>query len=568
MKENIALFDSSKDPNTLRIIPMGGVGEFGMNMTAYLYRGRLLVVDCGVRFPDTFKLGINGVIPEVGPFFAQAGGVFAYVMTHGHEDHIGALPYILPRWPAPLYGTAWTLELIRARMRRMNIDPDGFELHEVAGGDRIKSADFEVELVPVNHSIPMTCSIVIRTPSTTVFHTGDFKLDPNPLLENPFSPETLKAIGDTGVDLLVADSTNAEKAGRCPSESTVTEPLADVFRAAPQAIICSTFASNLWRLKSIADACIATDRRLFVTGAGLEQTITIGKALNLYHLPENLLLAESQLATFPRNRLVVLATGCQGEWRSALARISASEHKAFSARPGDTLVLSARMIPGNEKPVLNLCNAFLKLGVSIITPKEAPGIHVSGHAYQEDLRLLCSLVKPRRFLPVHGAFSQLLANYRMASGQLTEANASLLIQSGDVIDLTADSLSHVGTLNIPLEYVDSDAGVPLTHETLRERLKIGELGAAIVTGFYNAPERRWMMAPKIDLIGLAFPDEIHQENWLSTEATKLAALVTSNLLGKLLPVQDVMEEVRIYLRRRLHQVLKKKPVVLVKIHFV
>lgn len=568
MDLDTTLFNSPEDPDSLRIIPMGGVGEFGMNITAYIYRSRLLVVDCGVRFPEPHKLGVNGVIPSVGPYFAQAGGVYAYVMTHGHEDHIGALPYILSRWPAPLYATPWTIELIKARMRRLDIDPNSFALHEVSAGDRIKAADFDIELVHVNHSIPMTCSLVIRTPTVNVFHTGDFKLDPTPVGEAPFDPLLLKSIGETGIDLLVADSTNSDKKGRSPSESLILEPLTKVFNACNGAIICSTFASNLWRLKIIADACIATGRRLFVAGAGLEQTLTIGKALNLYHLPETLQVSAEELSSFPRNRLVVLATGCQGEWRSALVRISAGEHKDFAAKPGDTLVLSARMIPGNEKQILGMCDGFLRQGVSIVTTREHPGIHVSGHAYREDLELLLSLLKPKNYMPVHGAYSQLLSNHRLASGQMERLENCLLVQSGDVIDLGPDRVRVIGEVSIGLEYIDADASIPLPSEILRQRLKIGELGLLLISGTYNSVARRWASAVEIDIFGLAFPDQIRQENWVDTEKSRIESMAPQLLFGKLLSTEDVNEEIRIYLRRKLQQVLRKKPVVVVKINVI
>jgi ribonuclease J len=364
---------------------------------------------------------------------------------------------------------------------------------------------------------------------------------------------------------LVADSTNAEKKGRCPSESEVLEPLIKAFQQCVGAIICSTFASNLWRLKIIAEACIATGRRLFITGAGLEQTLTIGKALNLYHLPSNLQVAAEELSSLPRDRLVVLATGCQGEWRSGLVRISAGEHRDFAAKAGDTLILSARIIPGNEKPIIAMCNAFLRQGVSIVTTREHPGIHVSGHGYQEDLELLLHLIQPKRFLPVHGSFSQLLANHRLGASHLAAANGSLLVQSGDVIDLSPGGTTVQGSLDVPLDYVDTDAGIPLSADTLRQRLKIGELGLMIVSGTYDPAARKWASGPEIDVIGLEFPDHMRMDSWIDTEQTRIAAMTPQLLFGKLLPPDGVREEIRVYLRRKVHQILKKKPVVIVKI---
>jgi ribonuclease J len=245
--------------------------------------------------------------------------------------------------------------------------------------------------------------------------------------------------------------------------------------------------------------------------------------------------------------------------------MSAGEHKDFAPKPGDSLILSARIIPGNEKPILTMCNAFLRLGVSIITTREHPGIHVSGHAYIEDLELLLDTIQPKRFMPVHGSFSQLLANHRLAESHLPTNQGSLLVQTGDVIDLSPESATVKGTINIPVDYVDTDAGIPLPYDTLRQRLKIGELGLIIVTGTYDPAGRKWAYAPDIDVIGLEFPDHIRPSDWIATERARIESLVPQLLFGKLLKPESVREEIRIYLRRRLHQLFKKKPVVIVKI---
>jgi ribonuclease J len=540
----------------LRIIPLGGCGEFGMNLTAFLAAGKLFVVDCGVRFPDPARLGVDAVLPAVSPHFAVAGGPYAYILTHGHEDHLGAMPYVLPRWPAPVYGSAWTMALLKSKLTRLGYDPDGFKLITVQDGDRVATTGFEAEYVHVNHSIPQASMLVIRTGGLTLFHTGDFKFEEKPLVEKPTDFARLKALGDAGIDVLLADSTNAEKSGNCPPESACLEPLRAVIAACPKAALITTFSSNLWRLKTIADACAAAKRRIYIAGAGLESTLTHGESLGLYTLPKGLRVAEDELNGFPRSKLVVLATGCQGEYRSALARIANGEHKMVRAEPGDTIILSSRIIPGNEKPILNMLNAFMKLGCHVVTTKEAPGIHVSGHAYGGDLERLVQTLRPRRFLPVHGAFSQLRANLDRA------ATDGRLVETGDALDLTRDGITEVGKVEVELEFVDADAGVLISYETLRERLRVGELGAALVTGVFAPAKMDWVVPPTIDLTGLKVPD-----GWQKDTARAVQTEVKV-LAQKRLPLPELCEEVRVLVRRQLFAALKKKPVVTVRLHFI
>lgn len=558
------LFKASADPKTLRIIPLGGCGEFGMNLAGYFSQGRLFVVDCGVRFPEPYRLGVDAVLPDVDPHFTEAGGVHSYIITHGHEDHIGALPHVLRRWPAPVYATAWSVELLKNKLARLGEDAGKFNITTVEPGDRIRTEGFDVEFVHMNHSIPQTCALFIRTPQLNVFHTGDFKFDDHPLLEAPADWSRLRALGREGVDLLLADSTNAEKAGQCPGEATVLKPLTELFQAAPEAVIVSTFSSNLARLKTIADAASASGRKLLLLGTGVETTLAIAKTLGIYELPEDLRIEPDQLSKFPRRRIVVIATGCQGEYRAALARIANGEHKHFEAKEGDTVVLSSRIIPGNEKALLTVLNNLQKTGVRIVTAREVPGIHVSGHAYQGDLNLLHDALKPRFFAPVHGAFSQLRAN--LERGKKQGALPSL-VETGDVLDCSKNGITNAGKVEVTLSYVDSDSAVLLSNDLLRDRLRIGELGSALVSGVYDTKRKSWLSPVEIDLTGIRVP-AADGDRWLTDMADKISSQVARLVQDGSADVSHVMEEARVFLRRHLFQVLKKKPVVTVKIHLV
>lgn len=567
MESSPLSFTSPVDPDTLRFIPLGGCGEFGMNLTAMLWRGRLFVIDCGVRFPDPAKLGIDAMLPDVSPWFKEAGGVFAYVITHGHEDHIGAIPYVIRRWPAPIYATPWTAALLKAKFLKWDIDPKAHPVTVVEAGDKLSLAgELTIEYVHVNHSLPSTCALYIKTPRFKVFHTGDFKLDPQPLIEAPFAEDRLAAIGTEGVDLLLADSTNADKSGRCPGEGTVLSPLAETFEKAPKAVIVTTFSSNLWRLKTIADACIATGRKLFIAGAGVESTLGHAKNLGFYHLPESLRLAETNLKTFPREKTVALASGCQAEWRSAMYRISVGEHRDVSIQADDTVVLSSRFIPGNERPIFDMMDRLKRLGARVISPRDAPGIHVSGHAHGGDIEKLMGLLKPKHFAPVHGAFTQLDANRRIGARLGIK---SLLIETGDVIEAGPAGVKLVGRIDTGINYVDADAGVVLPVEAVRERLRVGELGAAIFSGVYSKAQKTFLAPPSFDLVGVRLPDHVNPDTFQIAATAGALAILNAQTNGKPAPSFDELsEEVRISLRRRLAAVLNKKPVVFVKLHLV
>lgn len=560
----------------LRIIPLGGCGEFGMNMTAVLASDRLFIIDCGVQFPDPARLGVDAILPAVDPYFAAAGGPAAYFITHGHEDHIGALPHILPKWPAPVYATPWTMELIKSRMNRLGLASSQFELHTVEAGDRVTSAGFDVEYVHVNHSIPNACALVIRTEDQTIFHTGDFKFESNPVIERATDFARLESLGMAGIDVLLADSTNADKTDHCGAESSVVAPLIEIFKKASGAVLLATFSSNLWRLKSIADACLASGRKIYICGAGIEATLGIAKNLGLYELPMGLRLADEQFSAADRQNLVILATGCQGEFRSALVRIANGEHKLVRASRGDTVVLSSRIIPGNEKPVLMMLNNFERLGCQVITAREAPGIHVSGHAHGADIARLLHTLKPKWFLPVHGTIHHLAANANWSTVSGTAPRFRIL-ENGDVIDITKKEVQHAGYVDVDVEFVDSDSQVLISYEVLRDRLRIGELGVAVVDGVFSWESLSWVTPVGVEFIGLSLPMAAVGDGWMektlalitkavetaTTQAIK-AAMKGGSSIGR----DEITEEVRILVRRRLFQIMRKKPVVLVRLHFI
>ena len=562
-------FRSSPDADALRFVPLGGCGEFGMNLTAMLWRGRLFVIDAGVRFPDPSKLGIDAILPDVDPWFREAGGVAAYIITHGHEDHIGALPHLIRRWPAPIYAPPWAAALIGAKFARFGVDAKQYPVKVVEAGDKLAMDDLTIEYIRVNHSLPDTCSIFIKTPKVHVFHTGDFKFEENPVIEERFDEKRLAAIGNERVDLMLVDSTNAEKSGNCPEESSVLPALVPHLERATGATFITTFSSNLWRLKMIADACIEAGKKLFITGNGIETTLTHAKALGRYYLPETLRLADGQLDGFRRDRMVVLASGCQAEWRSAMCRIANGEHRSVGVHPGDQVILSSRFIPGNERPILDMMDKLKRLGASVISPREFPGIHVSGHAYGGDIERLIKLLRPKVHAPVHGAFTQLDANRKIGERLGVK---SVLIETGDVLEVSPNGVATIGKIDTGINYLDAESGVVLPIEAARERLRVGELGQAIFSGVFSRSKRDWAVAPSFEIFGFRLPARLDWPTFQKEAIEDSLELLRVRGSQKGPLNQDswdeLLEELRISLRRKLTAVLNKKPVVFVKLHLM
>ncbi|NDE14095.1 ribonuclease J [bacterium] len=562
------------DNDRVRIIPFGGCGEFGMNLTGYLFRDKLFVVDCGVMFPDPSKLGVDAIYPHIDPWFEQFGGVHAYLITHGHEDHIGALPYVLDRWPAPVYATPWTASLIESKFERRKV-AGRFPVTRVSPGDRIQFEDVKIDWVPVNHSIPMASALLMDFDGKTVFHTGDFRIDFERQYEPPMDLSRIREIGDKGVDLLIADSTNSHRPGLGPSEFSVLGPLGDLMADTPGAVIITTFASNYWRVRSIANLCAKFGKKLLILGGGFEQAIRIGGELGFDPLPDGIMAPQDQvgLGNIPRDKLVVLASGSQGEWRSALSRLSNDEHRGFKVAPGDTVIFSSRIIPGNEKSVLWLMNNFQRRGVRVVTSRETPGIHVSGHAYRGEIKTLVEHVRPKTFIPMHGTFTHLDANESIISELGLDDTATLLMEDGDIVDLTSAGCEFSGRIEVETLYVDADSHASMTKDVLRERLRIGEGGCAFVTGVFDAGGSRWLRSPEIILQGIEFrPEEGHAGPVDKTLWLEEASMYVADAIVRLAAQQpgatpaDIDEEARLTLRRLLFGSLNRKPQVFARVH--
>jgi ribonuclease J len=550
------------DTDSLHLIFVGGVGEFGKNFSAYIYNNKMLIVDCGLMFADAHKLGVEYTIPQCEDLMQQFGGPEAYIITHGHEDHIGGLPHFLKRWPAPVYSTPWALKLLHDRLARHKVRMPP-PMIEVRPGETHKISVFETSYVHMNHSIPMTCSVVIKAGGKKVFHTGDFKFDSQAMYEQPVNLDVLAKLGASGIDALVADSTNATHPGPSPSEANVIEPLEDILAKATGRVYLSTFSSNLWRLKSVIDICGRLGRRILPIGAGIRKSMETATHFKLIEPSPSAFITEEEARKMHEN-FVILVSGCQAEPRSTLRRMVDDPNTSFALRRGDTLILSSRIIPGNEKAVLNMIAQCEKIGVTVYDAKKYPQIHVSGHAYGDDITKLVELLKPKNFIPVHGTFSHLISSRNLVSKN-TETAHCLDVENGSVVRLAKNgSCDVIGKLEVSCEYVDSWSMIPMTHEVLRERLKIGDSGMVLITGAYDSRRRSWAAEATFETFGLTFPQDFPAP-WAACVGDIESIIKDDTSEGA---DQPLNERIRLKIRKRLTEIFVKKPVVISRICLV
>src|SRR5579863_785871 len=390
----------------LQVIPLGGLGEFGMNSMALRYGDDIIVIDAGMMFPDAELMGVDIVTPDFAYLEQNAAHVRGLVLTHGHEDHIGGIPFLLAQLSIPVFGTAFTLALVERRLEEHEM-LDEADLRKVKPGDRIELGPFSIEFIHVTHSIVSSVALAITTPLGVIIHTGDFKVDPTPTDNNLFDLHTLAAYGKRGVLLLLSDSTNVDRPGYTESERAVGPRFEEIFYRAERRVIISCFSSSIHRLQQILEVAGEYGRKVAFVGRSMNSATEIAHSLGLLSLPDGILLRPQDIMQADPSKVVVVASGTQGEPMSALSRIAVDNHKNLSVQRGDTVVLSARIIPGNEKGIYRMINHFAKRGADVVYGTMNPPVHVSGHASVEELRLVLNLLRPRYFLPIHGEYRQM-----------------------------------------------------------------------------------------------------------------------------------------------------------------
>jgi len=489
-----------KEKDSIKIIPLGGTNEIGKNLTVIEYKDEIVVIDCGLKFPDDDMFGIDVVIPDVSYLVKNADRIKGIFITHGHEDHIGALPYVLKQVNVPVYATRLTAALIGLKLKEHNL-LDVVTVNIVKAKDVIKLDKMSVEYIKVNHSVADACAIAIHTPLGAVVHTGDFKVDFTPVDGEVIDLQRFAELGKRGVVALLADSTNVDREGYTLSESSVGESFARIFQGVKGRIIISTFASNVHRIQQIMEAGVAQGRKIAVSGRSMENIIPIAIDLGYLKIDEKNIISIDDVKRYPDNQVVIVTTGSQGEPMAALSRMANSLHRKIQIKNGDTVVFSSSPIPGNEKPIFKTIDQLSKLGADVIYGK-LEAIHVSGHACKEEIKLIHALTKPKHFIPVHGEFRMLKEHADLAMKMGMNPNDIVIPENGDIIEVYRRGIKKVGTVNSGLVLIDGLGVGDVGKVVLRDRKHLSEDG--IITVVVTMEKESGLVIAGPDIISRGF----------------------------------------------------------------
>jgi ribonuclease J len=482
----------------LQVIPLGGLGEFGMNSLALRYGDDIIVIDAGMMFPDAELLGVDIVTPDFSYLEKNAGLVRGLVLTHGHEDHIGAVPFLLSQVAMPVYGTPFTLALVERRLEEHEM-LDEARLHQIKPGDRVALGCFSIEFIHVTHSIVSAVALAITTPLGVVIHTGDFKVDPTPTDNVLFDLHTLADYGKRGVLMLLSDSTNVDRPGYTESERAVAPRLEDLFVRSPRRLVITCFSSSIHRLQQIVDLANEYGRKVVFIGRSMMTTTEIAHDLGLLSIPNNLLLRPQDLMATAPSKVVAIVSGTQGEPMSAMSRVAVDNHKHLSIEPGDTVALSARIIPGNEKAIYRMINHVSKRGADVVYGSMNPPVHVSGHASAEELRLVLNLVRPRYFVPIHGEYRQ-MAKHAQLAHHLTYAGLkeTFILESGETLEVDRDGAQKGEPVPVGRVCIDSGSLDEIVEDiVIRDRRHLSEDGFVLPIIAINRHTGRSETPPEI-----------------------------------------------------------------------
>lgn len=504
VKKEKIVKETPKSP--VRVAMLGGIGEIGKNLAVIEYEDDIVVIDCGLGFPDDDMLGIDLVIPDTLYLEENADRVRGVFLTHGHEDHIGAIPYLLKNADIPIFGTRLTIGIIQNKLAEHELDFTP-RLHTVEAGDTVHAGKMDVEFIRVNHSIADSCAIAVHTPQGVILHSGDFKLDLTPIDGDIMDIARLGELGKEGVLLLMCESTNAERTGYTPSEVTVGKSLDNIFlRYKKRRIVIATFSSNVYRVQQIIDNSIAYGRKVALTGRSMLNIVEAANNLGYMKIPAGTLIDISEIKRFKPSEVTVITTGSQGEPMSALYRMAYSEHAQIELGPDDLVVLSANAIPGNEKKINNIVNEFMKRGVEVFRD-QALGVHVSGHACAEELKLMHALTKPKFFMPIHGEYKHLVAHSDLARSMGRNPNTIFIGEVGRVLEVTSKKAVWGGTIPSGKLLVDGYGVGDVGNIVLRDRRHLGEDGIIIVTAAISMDAGIILNGPEIVSRGFVYVRE-------------------------------------------------------------
>jgi ribonuclease J len=492
---------------SLDVVPLGGLGEFGMHMMAFRFGGSIIVVDAGVMFPDDELLGVDVIVPDIGYLLENKSEVKAIFLTHGHEDHIGALPFVLPYLQVPVYGSSFTMGLVRNKLEQHGL-LDSTDLHVVKAKDIVEVGPFKVEFFHVTHSIVDSFALAIQTPAGTVIHTGDFKIDPTPIDGKTFDLHTLAAYGDRGVLALFSDSTNAEHGGHTGSERSVNDRFESIFRTSKGLLVLSCFTSSIARIQLVLDQAQQYGRMVSFLGRRMSDNTQIAEELGFLNVPPGLIIRSKDIRNYPREKVCVVSGGCQGEPLSALSRVALDEHKDLKIEAGDTVIISARMIPGNERAVGRMMDHFYRRKAEIYYPDGSqPPVHVSGHASEEELKLVMTLVKPKYFVPIHGTYRQMHRHARIAERTGAIEKKVIVAETGDILRFSNSDAEIVGKAPVGKVLIDQGSLEEVGEIVIRDRKHISEDGIVIPIVAINKQTGMIEQAPEVVIRGVGFLEE-------------------------------------------------------------
>ena len=541
----------------LQIIPLGGLGEIGKNLTVVRCGDEIIVIDCGLMFPDDEMLGIDLVIPDITYLLENIDLVKAIVLTHGHEDHIGALPYVLRNLNVPVYGTKLTLGILEGRLKENNVDSSS--LVPVKPGDLIHIGCFKVGFVNVSHSIADAVALYIKTPLGTIVHTGDFKLDQTPVDGKVTDFHKFAELGDQGVLVMLADSTNAERPGHTLSEKTVGVAFDEAFRNIKDRIIIATFSSNVHRIQQVIDTAHKYNRKVAVLGRSMVNVSNISAELGYLNIPDGVLIDIDEINNYPPSNIVIITTGSQGEPMSALTRMSTLDHRKVGIVPGDTVIISATPIPGNEKLVSRTIDNLLKQGANVIYEKTS-GIHVSGHASQEELKLIHNLVRPKFFIPVHGEYRHLRKHAMLAQDLGMPKENVFVAENGNIIEFTKEKGGIVGKVPSGIVLVDGLGVGDVGNIVLRDRRQLSQDGILIIVVTMDKEMGAVVAGPDIVSRGFVYVRESEELMEEAKEKVKMALEKCED--NNITEWAVIKSNVRDALGRYLYERTRRRPMIL------
>jgi ribonuclease J len=542
----------------LKIIPLGGLNEIGKNMTVFEYKDDIIIVDCGLSFPEDEMLGIDVVIPDITYLIKNRDKIRGIVLTHGHEDHIGALPYVLNKINAPIFGTKLTLGLVENKLKEHKLLRN-VQLNVIKPGDKISLGKFNVDIIRTSHSIPDAICLAIDTPLGKIVHTGDFKIDFTPIDGDVIDFHKLAELGKEGVLALLCDSTNVERAGYTMSERTVGETFENIFGNAKGRIIVATFASNVHRVQQIVNAAYRFNRKIAVSGRSMINVVNVAMDLGYLNIPSGMLIDIDDLNKYPDNEIVVITTGSQGEPMAALSRMAASEHRKMEIMSEDLVILSSSPIPGNEKTIAKVINLLFEKGANVIYESLAD-VHVSGHACQEELKLMHSLIKPKYFIPVHGEYRHLRQHAFLAESLGMSRENIFVMENGNIMEISEENARLAGSVPSGNILVDGLGVGDVGNIVLRDRKHLSEDGLMIVVVNISKEDGSIMAGP--DIISRGFVYVRESEDLIEAAKSVVGAALRKCEENNVREWSTLKSAIRDSLKDYLYQKTKRRPMIL------